>query len=230
MEKKDKEPPATPGKDSPVQFNEETVKAMLGQMLGRKLEVIPSLKVACTSAERLKLDLLADFQAEFKSLTETNLAKMVKEIDRLGFLEPVSVWKNGGFFYILNGHQRVFALRWMVKNNLVECEAGIPVNMVSADDAADASLKCLALASTFGRTDRKGLAKFCKKAKIGESQVQEMFSFVDLDMEDLQLKAGKKKKKVEFEAAEDSGGGDLPEGKLKCPVCSHIGNEEDFEG
>lgn len=171
------------------------------------------LAINCTGIEMLPIQDLKPFQGGFKELRPADRAKLKKEIKELGLVEPISVWKEGKKNWIMNGHQRVDLLREMVKAEEITLSLGLPVQYVQAGNSEEASKIVLALASTYGRINRKGLGKFMKKAGFSDEFVQERFRFPDLDLDNFERESGDKK--VEFTASKKP--------KLvKCPKCGEV--------
>ncbi len=171
------------------------------------------LAINCSGNDFIPLSKLKPFQGGFKELRPAEREKLKLEMKELGMLEPISVWKDAdGVAWIMNGHQRASLLRAMVKAEEIDiAEPGLPVCYVQAKDAEQAAKAVLALASTYGRINKKGFAKFLDKNGFEEDYVQERFSFPELD----NAEAEDEKKKVEFNASKKP--------KLvKCPKCGEI--------
>ena len=64
-----------------------------------------SIDVKCTGNDSKELEELIELQGKLKVLTDDNYSKLKKGIIELGFLEPVTIWRDRN--EILNGHQRV---------------------------------------------------------------------------------------------------------------------------
>lgn len=174
-----------------------------------------ALAINCTGNDFATLAKLKPFQGGFKELRPTEKEKLKKEIKELGILEPITVWKDPeGIQWIMNGHQRVSLLRAMVKAEEIEIASpGLPIQYVQAQDAQHAASVVLALASTYGRINKKGFSKFLEKNGIEDDYVQERFSFPELDNVDAAEDPADKK--VEFTASKK------PK-NVKCPKCGEV--------
>lgn len=141
------------------------------------------IRITCTGAATLQYKQLTPLQDQMKILTDENYARLKKQILELGFSEPVSVWKDeaANLIYVLNGHQRLRAIKHMVEEEGYTCPA-IPVNMVTARDIKEARRKVLALGSQYGEIDSQGLAEFMVLAEVDLPELKDSFNFPDLDM------------------------------------------------
>lgn len=137
------------------------------------------IRIECKGAGLRPLDELTEFQGNLKSLSKENYRKLRKEIETVGFSEPVSVWKNGGKLYLLNGHQRVRTLKAMAADGVDIPK--IPVNYVEAKDMKEAKRKVLALTSQYGEMEGEGLYEFMSEAGIEWPDVKDSFRFPEID-------------------------------------------------
>ena len=151
-----------------------------------KILKIKKIKIACKGADLLDIDDLKDFQGELKTLSEENYEKLKLDLCMLGFSEPVSVWKEGEEIHILNGHQRIKALKRM-RNEGYEVDQ-IPVSYVYADDIKQAKKKVLALTSQFGEISNGSLDVFIEQNKLDKKEILEVFRFPEIQtvIDDLQ--------------------------------------------
>ena len=133
------------------------------------------------SLVKLDLDLLTDFQGNLKDLAEEDYQRLKKDILDLGFSEPVSVWLSpDGTHNILNGHQRVKALRRMRDEGFAI--DGVPASMILAESLQQAKRKVLSLTSQFGRMTGQGLRDFIEEAQIPIQEINENYRFQEIDM------------------------------------------------
>lgn len=137
------------------------------------------VRISCTGADLSEIDDLTEFQGNLKALSKENYHKLRKEIETIGFSEPVSVWKNGGKLYLLNGHQRVRTLKAMAVDGVGIPK--IPVNYVEAKDMKEAKRKVLALTSQYGEIEGEGLYEFMSEAGIEWPDVKDSFRFPEID-------------------------------------------------
>ncbi len=178
-----------------------------------------NLAINCTGIEMIPLPKLKPFQGGFKELRPEEKAKLKLEMRELGMLEPITCWKDeDGKVWIMNGHQRVSLLREMVKAEEIEiADPGLPVQYVQAKDAGHAASIVLALASTYGRINKRGFEKFKEKNGLEDEYIQDRFSFPELD----NLDDGDEKKEVSFEASKKKK-------ETKCPNCGNIFDPKPF--
>ncbi len=189
--------------------------------IGITLQPVQVLKINCTAKETLPLSAFDDFQHGFKTLPDANEAKLVREIKELGFLEPVSVWKHGKKNYIMNGHQRVAVLRKLHAAADLDVKDEIPVNYVEASDVQTAKRVCLALASNYGKTSRKGLTEFLTGSGISDQELQLSFNFPDLELEEFKRQMAD----VSFQADKEG----KPEKMGQCWSCKMKGPLSKFK-
>lgn len=144
---------------------------------------MPEIKISCTGATHIDYTELVPFQGNLKELSKANYAKLRKEILELGFSEPISVWKNDGKYYVLNGHQRLRTIRELVESEHYTCPP-LPVNLVEASDIKEAKKKILALTSQYGKITDQGLYEFLNESSIDITEAEESFSFPEIDFKD----------------------------------------------
>jgi DNA modification methylase len=140
------------------------------------------IKIACEGALRLRYNELTPLQGDLKSLSKTNYAKLKKQIEELGFSEPISIWQKGSTNYILNGHQRLRVIKQMVEEEGYNIDH-IPVNIVEAKNKTEAKKKVLALTSQFGKIEDEGLLEFIQDMDIELPDLADNYSFADLDLD-----------------------------------------------
>jgi len=106
------------------------------------------------------------FQGDLKKLSKTNFNKLRGEILEDGFNFAPHLWKCDKWFYILDGHQRIYVLSQLLNQgyNLVTPEgevlSGIPANLIHAEDINEAKRKVLQSISTYGKVDKQGFDDF----------------------------------------------------------------------
>lgn len=138
------------------------------------------VEIKCQGAERVPLDQLKGFQGNLKELSRENYEKLKHELLRHGFSEPISVWKRGDEYLVLNGHQRVRTLTAMRDEGYKIPD--LPVSFVEAKDEKEAKEKILALTSQFGEITEQGLYEFTQVAGIDFEYLETLrFPEVNLD-------------------------------------------------
>lgn len=141
------------------------------------------IKITVTGAETVPLAKLEPFQGDLKSLEKEQYEKLRATIKKMGFSFTVHVWRNKGKNYIIDGHQRIKAVKMMVENEGVACPP-IPVSLVKAKDFAEAKRKVLAGASQYGKVKDKGLFEFLQENDIPFDDVVANFDFPEIDFGD----------------------------------------------
>lgn len=139
-----------------------------------------AIRISCTGAAVVPYTQLVPFQGDLKSLSELNYIKLRDKILRLGYSEPISVWRHQGNFYILNGHQRLRTIRQMVEEEGFTCPP-LPVNWVEATDWSEAKRKVLSLTSQFGEIEKQGLYEFMHEAEITADELED-FVLPEIDV------------------------------------------------
>lgn len=71
------------------------------------------LKITCQTRDSLPLDALTEFQTDIKKRSSRDVKFIIASFDRHGFSFPFYVWKNGANNFIIDGHGRLTALRWL---------------------------------------------------------------------------------------------------------------------
>lgn len=188
--------------------------------------------IACRGAAALSLEQLMPFQGNLKTLPEENYRKLRDEMLRDGFSEPISIWQepvDGGDgvyrYHILNGHQRVTALKRM-RDHEGFLVPDLPVSFVEAGDVRTAKRKVLALTSQFGVMTLDSVREFATEAQLGFADISDSFRFSEVDLSKLQPVAPKK---VEFTAKD--GAKELSEDEFQkfdhtCPRCAFSYNDD----
>jgi site-specific DNA-methyltransferase (adenine-specific) len=139
-----------------------------------------TIRINCQGAELLPISFLNELQGGLKELSKTNEKKLRKNILELGFSEPVTIWKKGEKYYIVNGHQRVKVLGKMAAEGYDIPK--IPANIVEAKDEAEAKRLVLSLTSQFGEITEKGMLAFAEEAGLALKDIDESFSFPEVDV------------------------------------------------
>lgn len=140
---------------------------------------LETVKIACTGAEDVALDDLKPMQGNLKTMSKATLEKFEKEILRHGFSEPVSVWVEDGIYHILNGHQRVTALK-SLRSQGYKTPEKVPVSIVTAKNKKEAYEKILALTSQYGEMDFNSLKGYLDEFDIDLEFVNDHLHFADL--------------------------------------------------
>ena len=146
------------------------------------------VRVTCSGTEMVDIDDLTPFQGKFKKLAKGDYEKLRAQIIAVGVTAAATVWKDGDKLYLLDGHQRRETLsRMKIEGFDVP---PIPVNFADCRTKAEAKIKVLALASTYGSVDPDGLIDFAKEAGLDMRAIADSFRFPDIDLEELARSVG----------------------------------------
>ena len=113
----------------------ELLKESGGYMSENKM-----IEISAQGAGTLPLTAFENFQGDLKRLEREQYEKLRKNILELGFSFPVHVWANDGQNYIIDGHQRLTALKLMLENKGWQVP-DLPVVYVNAKDRQEAKRK-----------------------------------------------------------------------------------------
>lgn len=141
-----------------------------------------AIRLACKGVEYVDYLNLKEFQGNLKDLSKESYAKLRNEILERGFSFAPHVWKNKGVYYLLDGHQRVRTVRAMVEKEGYGCPE-LPVVPVEAKDLKEAKMKLLAATSQYGAMTGEGLYEFMEDAGLKFDEVNEHFSFAEIDFD-----------------------------------------------
>ena len=106
------------------------------------------IEIKCQGAGTLPLENLTQFQGNLKTITPANLKKLRSRILDTGFVAPIFIWKNEKINYILDGTQRLLALKSLQQKGYHIPD--LPVAYIEADNEEDARKKLLSITSTYG--------------------------------------------------------------------------------
>lgn len=124
------------------------------------------IRITYDARTTLPIDTLLDFQGDAKTITQENLDKLKRSIQKHGFFVPMFVWRKtaNGKTYIIDGHQRLKALVQLRDEG--EEIPPVPVEFITAKSKKDAAEKLLVITSQFGAFDYAGLQNFIEDMKI----------------------------------------------------------------
>lgn len=137
------------------------------------------IEIACEGAAAVPVADLVEGQGDLKELTDESYEKLKNQIIKLGFSEPISVWKNKKELMVINGHQRLAAVKRMITEGWA-CPP-IPVSFVEAKNVSQAKRKILSLTSQFGKIDDEGLSEFLADSDISIDELGD-FPLPDINM------------------------------------------------
>lgn len=139
-----------------------------------------NIRVTCQGAINLALDELVEFQGGLKKLSKKNMEKLKARILEDGFNVPFFVWKHDGTNSLLDGHQRIKALKSLQGDGYEIPQ--LPVAIIEASDIADAKKKLLAISSQYGEFDGEELSSWIDD--LGDD-IADTLRIVDGEMERL---------------------------------------------
>ncbi len=139
-----------------------------------------TIRIACTGAARLDIDVLKELQGELKSLSKEAYGMLKKEILTTGFAFPIFVWVNEGTHWIIGGHQRARTLKTMRNEGYVIPE--IPVIFIEAKDEKEARRRVLQDAAQYGQIERQGLYEFVTEMGLSPGDLASSFKLPELDL------------------------------------------------
>lgn len=149
------------------------------------MSVKQRIKIVCDTKHSLPLDKLLPFQGELKSLTEKKYEKLKASLLRHGFSFPEFVWKSGKRSFILDGHQRVHALKRLRSEGIV-LDGNVPVVYIQARNKKHAKELVLAATSQYGDMDEDSIYKFVKEADLNWPELKFSLDFAEINMDKLQ--------------------------------------------
>lgn len=142
-----------------------------------------TIKVAVEAKKTLPLGKLEPFQQDIKTLSKEQYEKLRTNILKNGFSFAVHVWQNKGKNYIIDGHQRIFAVKQLVDIEGYEMPP-VPVAVVKAASFKEAKRKVLAGASLYGRVNQTALQEFLESNELDFESVVAQFDLPDINFGD----------------------------------------------
>lgn len=138
------------------------------------------VKIFCTAKAELDIEQMIPFQGKFKSLSKENYRRLKNILLEEGIAAAITIWKDKGKNFMLDGHQRREALVRMRAEGIKVPK--IPVNFTVCKDAKEARRKVLALASTYGEVEASFLKDFSSSAGFNIDDLKDRFQFPDFDL------------------------------------------------
>jgi hypothetical protein len=138
------------------------------------------VRVSCKSAAKVPLADLVPFQSDLKHIDKMELLKLKRSIVRFGFSSPMAVWKSGDKYHLLDGHQRVKALKELAVEGFEIPD--IPITIIEAENRQEAKEKVMLLISVFGKVDKNGLNHFIKDAGIKMDFINDIINIPELKL------------------------------------------------
>lgn len=168
------------------------------------------IKITCDTASMMPLDDLEAFQGKLKSITEVEFEKLKSAILKYGFSFPVFVWKK----HILDGHQRVQAVKRLIDDGYELDNGMLPVALIEAKNRKEAAEKLLLINSRYAMIEQDGFDWFVADFDLDLSELDNVLeiSEVDISFKDEDPETFENKEPDEV----DPDGYDL---KHTCPKC-----------
>ncbi len=139
------------------------------------------IKIRCKGNRSIPLGKLLDFQGNLKELNKTEFNKLKSSILNNGFIDVVKVWQNNENNYILDGHQRLFVIKELIKEGYKIDD--IPVSDTFAKDEKEAKKFLLLINSRYGIMTDEGLYEFNQDSGLDFDDWKDEVDFGDLDLE-----------------------------------------------
>jgi len=118
------------------------------------------IEIRCQGADNLTLEEIVLFDGNPKKSSSEDLEKLISLIIELGFVVPFHIWrKPDGKYLLLDGHQRISAIREM-GNRGFNLPEKYPVDYIQAKDLSSAKKILGAISSQYGRYNKKKLKDF----------------------------------------------------------------------
>jgi hypothetical protein len=151
------------------------------------------IKNETKGAGTIAISELIEMQGDLKELNPISYDKFKRNLMQNNFSEPVSVWKDGSRFFILNGHQRIRTLLKM-KEEGIEIPAEIPINYTEAKTKKEAMRKLAVMASEYGMLDGAGLIAFLDDTAM---DIGDVLSILESNTTNIEKLMNNKKEEVE---------------------------------
>ena len=139
------------------------------------------IKINCKGTSEVPLKQLLDFQGDLKKLDNENYKKLRALIIKEGFLIPVFTWQNN----ILDGHQRIYTIKKMIREGYKLSQPDIPVVEIQAKDRQHAKRILLHISSNYGEMSPDSLIKYLESNDLDIEKELNQASLPDIDPESI---------------------------------------------
>jgi len=136
--------------------------------------IIMEIKINVVGTKFKDLNEFENFQGDLKEISKQNLERLKESIKRNGFNAPIFIWK--GHNYILDGHQRIKAVKELIKEGYILKDNKLPYVEIEAKDKTQAGEMILSYNSQYGVITNKGLELFVSDFKL---DIKDMKNFLD---------------------------------------------------
>lgn len=141
------------------------------------------IKISCDCKTMLPIEEIENFQGELKSIDLTNLNKLKSSIEQYGFSFPIFVWQKK----ILDGHQRLLAVRSMLEDGEELDGDLLPVVEIEAADEREAAEKLLLINSRYAKINQSGFDEFIAKFRVNMEKFGGMLEIPEIDLKRIQI-------------------------------------------
>lgn len=129
---------------------------------------------------KVSIDDLEPMQGNLKDLSTENFEKLRRQILDRGFSAPFFVWDDGESYKLMDGHQRLRALKQMRSEGYeIPMLSAIEISAKNEDDARG---KLFGLASQFGEVTSQGLYELMNEWQIDVDQIMSDYRMPEIDM------------------------------------------------
>ncbi len=149
------------------------------------------IEITCTGAELIPVDKLQAFQGSLKTLDQKRYKKIRRAIERHGFSFPVFVWKSGEDHFIIDGHQRLFTVREMIRDGWELKDNLVPIDWIQAKTKKEAKEKILLAMSQYGKYDEESLYEFIEMEGLDLEGLKEEIDLPQVNLEKFEAGWGK---------------------------------------
>lgn len=165
------------------------------------------IKINCKAAETINIEKLKEFQGDIKELSEENKKKLIDSIIKHGVISPFFIWKNENQYNIIDGHQRLIAIKSMQSEGYII--PSLPVVFIEAKNKNDAKEKLLQISSQYGDFNLSELDLFVEEIDIDVESIRLLSREINLNIPDLSPISGDEQGKLD--TIKDK----------ECPNCGH---------
>ena len=170
------------------------------------------IKITCDIKSFAPIDDLVKFQGDLKTIEPEAIEKLKKSIVKYGFSFPIFMWQ----LKILDGHQRLEAVKGLIKDGYELENDVLPVVSIKAKNEKEAAEKLLLINSRYAKIDQHGFDFFVEEFKL---DIIDMGGILDIPEIDFDL--------PDFEPATEEEQGRLDQLEPKMMTCPHCGEEFD---
>ena len=122
-----------------------------------------------------KIGMLEPFQNSLKKITSENLERLKRSILQKGIIAPIYLWE--GHDYILDGHQRLTAVRALIEEGHTLKDDALPYLPIEAATHKEAAELVLAYSARYGDITPDGIAQFIDKFELNPYELDTFMNF-----------------------------------------------------